>query len=282
MSLLKETGPLAITSANPSGACDCTHHNKVDDVIAKKIDFILADGASPYTIASSVIDVRELENDKICFYRVGCVPEAEIWKNLRSVEDLQEDFLCADIPQANLATVKALMNLILEALNCDTWSIYCLQNRASNISSSNIADDLSTPFTGEEEKENLSWTAVRDRYPRVQDVFETGVSYYTSSEEMVVRDEKSEMLIPINHILGVCAVLRLSNRRDTTDGSLRPFNEHDLTVANLTCTILLNHIQVNKARHDESNGLEPPPYTLMTVRKFDESSHYLVEELVGS
>lgn len=29
VALLKETGPLAITSANPSGACDCTHHNKV-------------------------------------------------------------------------------------------------------------------------------------------------------------------------------------------------------------------------------------------------------------
>ena len=46
VTLLKETGPLAITSANPSGACDCTHHNKVDDKIAAKIDYILADGSS--------------------------------------------------------------------------------------------------------------------------------------------------------------------------------------------------------------------------------------------
>ncbi len=46
VALLKETGPLAITSANPSGACDCTHHNKVDDLIASKIDYILADGKS--------------------------------------------------------------------------------------------------------------------------------------------------------------------------------------------------------------------------------------------
>ena len=58
VALLKETGPLAITSANPSGACDCTHHNKVDDIIASKIDYILADGPSPMTIASSVVDVR--------------------------------------------------------------------------------------------------------------------------------------------------------------------------------------------------------------------------------
>ena len=46
VSLLQETGPLAITSANPSGACDCTHHNKVDSKIANKIDYILANGSS--------------------------------------------------------------------------------------------------------------------------------------------------------------------------------------------------------------------------------------------
>ena len=46
VALLQATGPLAITSANPSGACDCTHHNKVDDLIASKIDYILADGKS--------------------------------------------------------------------------------------------------------------------------------------------------------------------------------------------------------------------------------------------
>ena len=89
VSLLKETGPLAITSANPSGACDCTHHNKVDDLIASKIDFILADGPSPMTIASSVIDVRELDANKIFFYRVGCVPEADIWEKLREVDQTE-------------------------------------------------------------------------------------------------------------------------------------------------------------------------------------------------
>ena len=46
VSLLQETGPLAITSANPSGACDCTHHNKVDSKITNKIDYILANGSS--------------------------------------------------------------------------------------------------------------------------------------------------------------------------------------------------------------------------------------------
>ena len=76
VALLKETGPLAITSANPSGACDCTHHNMVSDLISSKIDFILADGASPMTIASSVVDARAVEEEhKLYFYRVGCVPE---------------------------------------------------------------------------------------------------------------------------------------------------------------------------------------------------------------
>eukprot|EP00956_Cyclotella_meneghiniana_P039681 scaffold177065_cov66-Cyclotella_meneghiniana.AAC.1 len=53
VALLKETGPLANTSANPPDACDCTHDNKVSDSIASKIDYILADGPSPMTIASS-------------------------------------------------------------------------------------------------------------------------------------------------------------------------------------------------------------------------------------
>ena len=83
VSLLMETGPLAITSANPSGACDCTHHNKVDDLIASKIDFILADGPSPMTIASSVLDVRKIEDDELHFYRVGCVPEVSFLLCLR-------------------------------------------------------------------------------------------------------------------------------------------------------------------------------------------------------
>lgn len=54
VTLLRETGPLAITSANPSGACDCTHHNKVDSKIAAKIDYILADGSSRKLLLSSV------------------------------------------------------------------------------------------------------------------------------------------------------------------------------------------------------------------------------------
>ena len=78
MSLLRETGPLAITSANPSGACDCTYHNKVDDMIASNIEFILADGPSPMTITSSVVDVRKIEEDKLFFYRVGCVPKVSL------------------------------------------------------------------------------------------------------------------------------------------------------------------------------------------------------------
>lgn len=80
------------------------------------------------------------------------------------------------------------------------------------------------------------------------------------------------MLIPVNHVLGVCAVLILSNKRDT-DGLLQPFIEHDLAIANLTSTILLNHFQIKKAKNcNESDALNIP-LTLNTMNaiKFNQS-----------
>ncbi len=47
-------------------------------MIATKIDYILADGPSPMTISSSVIDVRDLDGkNKIFFYRIECVEETD-------------------------------------------------------------------------------------------------------------------------------------------------------------------------------------------------------------
>jgi len=231
VSLLKLTGPLAITSANPSGACDCTHHNKVDDIIASKIDFILADGPSPMTIASSVIDVRELDSNKIFFYRVGCVPESEIWQKLRDVDHTDKECLCANIPTQNLKKVKAMMNLILESIHCDSWRIYCLHPW---ISDKNDGDDKATV---------IPQMRFASSNRRLQNVFENGISVYPVNKDEILRDGKSEMLLPINDRLGVAAVLSIVNKRNS-DGSLQPFDGNDIQIANLACTLVKEDIDV--------------------------------------
>jgi hypothetical protein len=250
VSLLRETGPLAITSANPSGACDCTHHNKVDDKIAGKIDFILADGPSPMTIASSVIDVRDLDSNKIFFYRVGCVPEADIWEKLRQVDQLEESIVTSTILDSNLAKVKTLMNLILNSMNCDTWQIYCLQKRDTQQSNNEEGHDKSS-YIGNDDF--LPWGTVRLRNSKLTNIFELGLSHYTFSEGSI--SHKTEMLIPINTMFGVCAVLGLRTKR-LDDGTLQPFSQNDVATAKLTSTILLDHIEVSKTSDSSRDMME--------------------------
>ncbi|GFH47426.1 hypothetical protein CTEN210_03901 [Chaetoceros tenuissimus] len=256
VSLLKETGPLAITSANPSGACDCTHHNKVDDFIASKIDFILADGPSPMTIASSVIDVRELDANKIFFYRVGCVPEADIWEKLREVDHIEKQHLCSNIPMNNLNKVKAMMNLILESICCDNWRLYCLRPYGAGETSS---DD------------KVSQTSFSSADSRLQFVFETGTSFYTVDEHQIIRDANCEMLLPINNRLGVSAVLSLVDKR-SGDGKLQPFTDHDLQIANLACTIVNEYIDVWTVDQDLND---------LFVVKFGEDASELTSSLAA-
>ena len=258
VSLLRETGPLAITSANPSGACDCTHHNKVDDKIAGKIDFILADGPLPMTIASSVIDVRDLDSNKIFFYRVGCVPEADIWEILRQVDQLEESIVTSTIPDSNLAKVKTLMNLILNSMNCDTWQIYCLQKRDTQQSNNEEGHNKNrSPFSRQSsyiaDDDILPWETVRLRNPKLTNIFELGLWHYTFSEGSI--SHKTEMLIPINTVFGVCAVLGLRNKR-LDDGTLQPFSQTDVARAKLTSTILLDHIEVSKASDSSRDMME--------------------------
>lgn len=255
VSLLKETGPLAITSANPSGACDCTHHNKVDDLIASKIDFILADGPSPMTIASSVIDVRELDANKIFFYRVGCVPEAFIWEKLREVDQTEKQHLCSNIPMKSLNKVKVMMNLIVESVRCDNWRLYCLHPH--------VNDEALTDG-------KISQTKFSSADPRLKFVFETGTSFYTVDEDEIIREGKCEMLLPINDRLGVSAVLSLVNKRNSA-GSLESFTEHDLQIANLACTILNEYIDVWTFDQDLNE---------LFMVKFGEHSRQLTSSLV--
>ena len=202
VALLKETGPLAITSANPSGACDCTHHNKVDDVIASKIDYILADGPSPMTIASSVIDVRNIDKNELHFYRVGCVPESFVWKKLNGLKEKAPPVL-ADMRNANIAAIQSFMSQIIRLIGCDTYKIHTL------VSSS----DKRSIMAGK------SW---HDVSSRIKSAFVSGISFYDGDGNTSSEDgnevESSEMIMPLLNSRGeVYAVLQLLEK--ISDGS---------------------------------------------------------------
>lgn len=53
--LLEATGPLAVTSANPSGAGICRTAAEVEDLLGGRIDLIIDGGATPGEIASTVV-----------------------------------------------------------------------------------------------------------------------------------------------------------------------------------------------------------------------------------
>ncbi|CAB1348098.1 unnamed protein product [Coregonus sp. 'balchen'] len=50
------TGPLAITSANPSGEPDSTHHNMVISRLGHKLQDVLCDGDSNEVVTSTVVN----------------------------------------------------------------------------------------------------------------------------------------------------------------------------------------------------------------------------------
>ncbi|KAM9850210.1 uncharacterized protein ACBR49_007426 [Aulostomus maculatus] len=72
------TGPLAITSANPSGEPDSTHHSMVIDRLGHKIQGVLSDGESNEVTGSTVINCLKIDEGTISFIREGCVPAAKI------------------------------------------------------------------------------------------------------------------------------------------------------------------------------------------------------------
>ncbi len=244
VSLLRESGPLAITSANPSGLADCTHHNKVDDVIATKIDYILADGSSPMTIASSVIDVRDLdEKNEIFFYRVGCVPETDIRMKIDRINaDMRlgmsaKAVIYSDIPVTKLPSVRSLMKLTTEAVSCDKWQIY-YQNMKEGESVSVVTQDSAYP---------VPWDSLCEKIPKMSNVFSDGVVYYSSRRSDILKHDRCEMLVPIKMRYcgneGICAVLHLLSKRSTS-GSLEPFTKADLRLVKQACAALADHFVI--------------------------------------
>lgn len=102
---LLQVGPIAVTSANPTGEADTTHHNQVyaklgnkvgpifviertlsspffsvnsSCIVPAQVDGVLCDGASPENIASTVVDCTKIETGHIGFFRVGLIPKSKV------------------------------------------------------------------------------------------------------------------------------------------------------------------------------------------------------------
>ncbi|KAG7259632.1 hypothetical protein CRUP_036756 [Coryphaenoides rupestris] len=76
--LCELTGPLAITSANPSGEPDSTHHSMVLSRLGHKIQGVLCDGDSNEVVASTVVNCLKIDEGTISILREGCVPAAKV------------------------------------------------------------------------------------------------------------------------------------------------------------------------------------------------------------
>ena len=231
VALLKETGPLAITSANPSGACDCTHHNKVDNIIASKIDYILADGPSPMTIASSVIDVRNIDENELFFYRVGCVPESYVWKKLNNLKEKSPP-LVADIQGANINVIQSFMSQIIGLVGCETYKIHMLIN---------------TP--GEEN--DITTTSFDGLNSRLASAFLSGLSFYDDGNVLVGKEEGqslgSEMITPLLNSHGeVFAVLQLCVKERGPQ-----FVKEDLQYSAIVSVLLRDNLPVERMSEEE-------------------------------
>ncbi|TRY91130.1 hypothetical protein DNTS_020420 [Danionella cerebrum] len=85
--LCEFTGPLAITSANPSGEADSTHHDMVITRLGHKIEGVLCDGESNEVVASSVVNCLKIDEGMISILREGCVPAVKIRQIFEKVKN---------------------------------------------------------------------------------------------------------------------------------------------------------------------------------------------------
>ncbi|GCC18128.1 uncharacterized protein [Chiloscyllium punctatum] len=88
--LVNMTGPLAITSANPSGEPDSIHHDMVISRLGHKIDAVLCDGNSNELVASTVINCTKIDEEGITILREGCVPAVRVMQIFEQVKNKLE------------------------------------------------------------------------------------------------------------------------------------------------------------------------------------------------
>ncbi|XP_041846246.1 uncharacterized protein LOC121643095 [Melanotaenia boesemani] len=85
--LINLVGPIAVTSANPTGEADTTHHNQVYAKLGDKVEGVLCDGPSPENIASTVVDCTKIETGHIGFFRVGLIPKSKVFQIFEEVQN---------------------------------------------------------------------------------------------------------------------------------------------------------------------------------------------------
>ena len=127
------------------------------------------------TIASSVIDVRNIDNNELFFYRVGCVPEAYVWKKLHNLKE-EAPPLVADIGSAKNSVIQSLMSQITRLVGCETYKIHIL------IDPQFIDNIASTPWD--------------DVGQRTKSAFVSGISFYNDGESSE-EGEAAEMISPL-------------------------------------------------------------------------------------
>ncbi|TRY91097.1 hypothetical protein DNTS_020398 [Danionella cerebrum] len=95
--LINAVGPIAVTSANPTGEADTTHHNQVYAKLGDNVDGVLCDGPSPENIASTVVDCTKIESGQIGFFRVGLIPKSKV---LQIFEEIQKKHMHGQLNSA--------------------------------------------------------------------------------------------------------------------------------------------------------------------------------------
>ena len=69
--------PITATSANLSGATECTTAEQVRDQLQGRIGIIVDGGTSPRDVASTIVDLSD-ENDRWRILREGAIPADQI------------------------------------------------------------------------------------------------------------------------------------------------------------------------------------------------------------
>ncbi|XP_059143895.1 uncharacterized protein LOC131931204 isoform X2 [Physella acuta] len=73
--LVSLSGPVALSSANPSGGDDSTHHDMVINSLGDKLDAVVCDGTSNELVASTVVNCLKIDEGVITYFRIGCTPQ---------------------------------------------------------------------------------------------------------------------------------------------------------------------------------------------------------------
>ncbi|NXO81217.1 YRDC protein, partial [Sitta europaea] len=85
--LIDMTGPLAITSANPSGEVDSTHHDMVISRLGHQLEGVLCDGDSDEVVASTVVNCTKIDESGITIVREGCIPAGKVMQIFERVKN---------------------------------------------------------------------------------------------------------------------------------------------------------------------------------------------------